>query len=193
MQHINLTGKKLNKLLVLRQTSATRKGHRFWECLCECGKIKSYSTDHLTRKTNPVKSCGCIKFIRGPQHRDWNGYGEISGHWWHIHLTRELSIGNNRHRINVKVTIQQAWKLFLKQKRKCSLSGIELFIDNRSHHNTASIDRIDSSKGYELSNIQWVHKHINFMKRDFTMDYFIDMCKKVVKQNKREYTRYEKS
>jgi hypothetical protein len=51
-------------------------------------------------------------------------------------------------------------------------------------YSTASIDRIDSSKGYEEGNIQWVHKHVNFMKRTYSQDYFIDMCKKIAEHNK---------
>ena len=38
-------------------------------CLCDCGKKKVYSSDHLTRKKGPVKSCGCLKkTIKGPNH-----------------------------------------------------------------------------------------------------------------------------
>ena len=48
---------------------------------------------------------------------------------------------------------------------------------------TASLDRIDSSKGYTTDNIQWVHKDINIMKNDYGNDYFIEICKKVAKNN----------
>ena len=46
---------------------------------------------------------------------------------------------------------------------------------------TASLDRIDSTKGYSKDNIQWVHKDINCMKMDFSQQYFIDLCVKVAK------------
>jgi hypothetical protein len=59
-----------------------------------------------------------------------------------------------------------------------------LIISNSGSTGTASLDRIDSSKGYEEGNIQWVHKHINFMKRTYSQEYFIDMCKKVADNNK---------
>ena len=49
---------------------------------------------------------------------------------------------------------------------------------------TASLDRIDSNKGYIKNNVQWVHKHINTMKMHMTDREFIDMCKKVAKHNK---------
>jgi hypothetical protein len=50
-------------------------------------------------------------------------------------------------------------------------------ISNTSKYSTASIDRIDSSKGYILGNIQWVHKDVNFMKRTYSQEYFVKMCK----------------
>ena len=44
---------------------------------------------------------------------------------------------------------------------------------------TASLDRIDSSKGYIQGNIQWVHKRINQMKWDSEENDFINWCKLV--------------
>ena len=44
------------------------------------------------------------------------------------------------------------------------------------HENTASLDRIDSSKGYVKDNVQWVHKDINRMKWNFPQDKFVKLC-----------------
>jgi len=118
----------------------------------------------------------------GPRHSQWKGCGEISGNWFYNHVLRERK-QNQRTRVPVEITVEDAWNLFLEQEKKCALSGILLEIDNQHHQNTASIDRIDSSKGYVKGNIQWVHKHINFMKRTYSQDYFIDMCKKVANKN----------
>ncbi len=49
---------------------------------------------------------------------------------------------------------------------------------------TASLDRIDSTKGYTLDNIQWIHKDLNKMKMNFANDYFIKTCKLVAENNK---------
>ena len=40
----------------------------------------------------------------------------------------------------------------------------------------ASLDRIDSSKGYVKDNIQWVHKDVQIMKNKFSEDYFKQIC-----------------
>jgi hypothetical protein len=115
----------------------------------------------------------------GKDHAQWKGIGDISGRWWYNHVTRERTQGA-RERVPVTITIEYAWGLFLKQDRKCALSGLPLSIGN-NRYNDASIDRIDSSKGYEEGNVQWVHKHINFMKRTYSQDYFIRMCRLVAK------------
>jgi hypothetical protein len=176
----DLTGQKFNKLTVVKRAGANRQGSVRWLCLCECGNEKVYSSDHLTRKKSSVKSCGCAMKISGSEHRDWKGCGEISGHWWYNHVERERKQGV-RTKVPVTVVKEEAWDLFLEQDRKCSLSGVDIVISNTHIYNTASIDRIDSSKGYELGNIQWVHKDVNFMKRTYSQEYFIDLCKKIAK------------
>ena len=47
------------------------------------------------------------------------------------------------------------------------------------HDGNASIDRIDSSKGYTKDNIQIVTKTINLAKRSLSDDDFIQMCLEV--------------
>jgi hypothetical protein len=178
----DLTGQKFNKLMVIKKAASNRSNRLDWLCVCECGTEKVVSSDHLTRTKDPIKSCGCSRFRRGNGHAQWLGYEGISGNWWYNHVLRERK---QRERIRVPVTItkEYAWDLYLKQDKKCALSGQPILIAGGHQYNTASIDRIDSSKGYEVGNIQWVHKHVNFMKRTYSQEYFIDLCKKVAAKN----------
>jgi hypothetical protein len=84
--------------------------------------------------------------------------------------------------------IDYLWNLFLKQNKKCALTGIDInivnaTISNNYHLNTASLDRIDSSKGYEKNNIRWVHKAINHLKSDINDDDLIYLCHLIVNSN----------
>ena len=54
-------------------------------------------------------------------------------------------------------------------------------------YKTASVDRIDSSKGYIADNIQILHKDINVMKWDFTQDYFLHLCYLIYNNMKAKY------
>lgn len=49
---------------------------------------------------------------------------------------------------------------------------------------TASLDRIDSLKPYNIDNIQWVHKIVNFMKYNLSEDDFLFYCEKIVENAK---------
>lgn len=49
---------------------------------------------------------------------------------------------------------------------------------------TASLDRIDSSKGYLENNVQWVHKDINWMKQDYSHEEFLQYCKLIYENKK---------
>lgn len=76
------------------------------------------------------------------------------------------------------LTAEYLEELFIKQKSKCALSN--LIIEFRPNYlktqQTASLDRIDSSKGYVQGNVQWVHKDINFMKGVLSTERFINLC-----------------
>jgi|SRR5210317_1454266 len=177
----DLIGQIFHNLTVLERASSNRQGSRTWLCECFCGNKKVFSTDHLTRKKSPVKSCGCQMHKSGKDHHQWNGVGDISGGWWHDHVLRERTQGV-RTKVPVEITKEEAWNLFLEQDRCCALTGLPLTIGT-NRYNDASIDRIDSSRGYVLDNVQWVHKHVNFMKRTYSQEYFITMCRKVAEKH----------
>lgn len=132
-------------------------------------RIDRQSSKHLG-------SCGCLTEKLGPLHILWGGYGEISSDYWRI-IRQHCKRGKNRI-IPFDLSIEYAWDLFLKQDRKCSLTGIELIFSGRGRDmkQTASLDRIDSNKGYEVGNVQWVHRDINNMKQAFSQSHFIEMC-----------------
>jgi hypothetical protein len=52
---------------------------------------------------------------------------------------------------------------------------------------TASLDRIDSSKGYIEGNLQWVHKNINMLKGNMLDNTFIEWCHKISKHQLEKY------
>ncbi len=120
----------------------------------------------------------------------WKGVGDISSTWFSNVLRRA-----NRDRpsmmnvpVRIDIDINYTWELFLKQGRKCVYSGIELHfpIDSKKSsykESTASLDRIDSSKGYVKGNVQFVHKHVNMMKSTYSEEYFIELCTFIAKHN----------
>jgi hypothetical protein len=56
--------------------------------------------------------------------------------------------------------------------------------NRKAHDGNASLDRIDSSLGYIITNVQWIDKEVNYAKQEMTNEQFIKMCKKVTEKNK---------
>jgi hypothetical protein len=164
-----LTGSKFNKLTAIEIVGKSKNRSHLWLCQCECGNKTIISTYTLKCKT--TKSCGCSKKAI------YKGFKDIYGGFW-----RGIKTGAKDRNLDFNITIEQAWELFEKQERKCYLSGSELQFgknskDYRSGYGTASLDRIDSSRGYESDNIGWVHKDINIIKFTFSVNEFIHYCK----------------
>ena len=113
--------------------------------------------------------------------------------WYNI-INRGVKTRVKRSNLEVNITKEYVNELFLQQNGKCKLSGVEITLPKTWKDRTysASLDRIDSEKGYIIGNVQWVHKHINVMKNTFPQGMFIYFCNKVSEQNEyREITTNE--
>jgi hypothetical protein len=105
----------------------------------------------------------------------WKGYNEIPYNWFSRYFERK----GRKKKHSGDINIEQVYELWIKQNKKCALSGVLIgFYDCGTNH-TCSIDRIDSLKEYTLDNIQLVHKDVNIMKNKFDNQYFINMCKNI--------------
>lgn len=168
-------------------TAIERHDKRQWKFRCICGVIVIRRSDEVARNAHKkIQSCGCkhpLNTANGTKHPQFKGYEEISNEFW-FGITRHAK---NRH-IPLNITIQDAWNQFIKQDKKCALTNLELKFATRSQkrhglEHTASLDRIDNTLGYEINNIQWIHKDVNLMKSDMSQQEFIDLCKQIVKYN----------
>ena len=165
-------------LVVEARHSASRNGHIKWTCLCDCGTKKDILGTHLT--AGRTKPCGWVRWRTGPRHVQWTGCGDISGDYFN-QLKRGADGSKGRSPLRFEVSIEYLWELFLSQNKCCSLTGLPLEFRRKTHDEPqpASLDRIDSSKGYIEGNVQWVHKDINLMKGRLDQARFIELCRLV--------------
>lgn len=175
----DLTGQRFNDLVAKKVVGKDDRGC-IWECLCDCGKTTTVIATRLIG--GKKKSCGCRKL--GERHHQWSGTGGITGSTW-----RKVVNGAKERKFELSITIDQAWELYQKQNGKCALSGVDISLahdtrDFLTARATASLDRIDSKKGYIQGNVQWVHKDINLMKFDMAEDSFVYWCDKVASHKK---------
>lgn len=178
MKARDLTGQVYGMLTVCNRLT-NRKGITQskvrWLVKCDCGNAFEVDAADLYRKDGKRRvSCGCMNFRKAEKSPFWKSSNKISHTYWTAVIGSAL-----KRNIDFNITIQQAYRKFLQQKGICSLSGLEIELNK-----TASLDRIDSSKGYTESNIQWLHKDINKLKSNWSEDKFINLCKKVAQYDK---------
>ena len=123
--------------------------------------IQSFNLGKTCKKCSNRKTDNC--------HRGYTGFVRTS---WFTKFSTHAEI----RKLEFSITIEDVNQLYLAQNKKCGLSGLDIGWAEVGQSHTASIDRIDSTKGYTLENIQLVHKDINMMKQQYDNDYFIKMC-----------------
>ena len=74
-------------------------------------------------------------------------------------------------------------ELWDNQDGKCALSGVDLGYIGCGWC-TASVDRIDPTKGYIEGNVQWTAWRVNDAKSNMRNDDFINMCRAIAITNK---------
>ncbi len=120
------------------------------------------------------------KYKRKKDNKQFTGYEQICGGFW----TR-IQDGARERDFEFSITIEYAWEKFLSQNDKCALSDVAIAFPSSCSvsDGTASLDRIDSTKGYIEGNVQWVHKDVNKMKWDLSERQFIEYCRSIAKKH----------
>lgn len=175
----DVVGEEFGYLTAVRPTEERTRYGVIWLVKCRCGNEKKMALSDLVKKPRREgqmpRSCGCYrKRNRSPKYK---GVGDLSSTKF-----RGIMAKAKRRGLPFAITIEYAWELFLKQNKRCALTGMPLSLSPSSMEigaSTASLDRIDSAKGYEIGNVQWVHVTLNFMKTSLSQSAFIEWCGRV--------------
>lgn len=135
---------------------------------CKCGTEKiTPAYDLVKGKSKHCSSC-----------KRYEGIDDFSKTLWSV-IVKGARVRN----MKLSITMEYAYKVLQDQSFKCALSGLDITLHKAYTLNremqTASLDRIDSTKGYVEGNIQWLHKDVNIMKNKYSQEYFISICKAV--------------
>lgn len=111
--------------------------------------------------------------LRGHNSPLWKGTKDIPRSY--LCLVHQGALRRSR-KIAFSIKIEDLQKQWDQQRGLCAYSGVPLhFGPTRKVPGTASLDRIDSAKGYEVGNIQWVHKDVNLAKQSLDEETFLSM------------------
>jgi hypothetical protein len=170
----DLAGRTFGKWYVTKRDPAPSPYVR-WLCVCQCGNTASVISQSLVRGVSVrCRRCAC----RDNKER-------ITSKIW-----AQIRWGAKSRNLPFDLDKDYLWQLYVKQDRLCALSGIPIGFANTSVEHThgqttASLDRIDSSKGYVRGNVQWVHKTINKIKWELDQQHFIHLCSLVAEWSAR--------
>ena len=132
------------------------------KCRCKCGTERYVSALTLIKKKSTACTvCSHKKF--GKDNPSWKSISDIVP----IRFTKRGMTADD------VASIIEEW---YKCRGACALTGKSISFEDK----TASLDRIDSKKGYVRGNIQWVHIHANICKNLFDQDYFLTLCHAIV-------------
>lgn len=167
-------GQTYGKLFVL---SIKSRNPVYFLCQCACGKKIPIRGCNLGRSAN---SCGCL---RKEPRKNWRPHYKPYVHGIMPKKVWTKVMSNARKRgIEFSITQDEAMEKLQNQEFKCALTGMPITLPKSSsdpERYTASMDRVNSELSYTKGNVQWVHKDINILKRDFKEPYFIELCGKV--------------
>lgn len=182
----NIIGKKYKNLTVIKRVDNVEYECKSiaarWLCKCDCGKEIICLGKNL--KIGYSGSCGCKKsdFISD---KTYEGFNDLSGAFWY-RMKRNAKIRN----IEFSITKEYIWDLFVKQNKRCAMSGVLLHLNKQQSKfdkkiiQTASLDRINSNKGYVEGNVWWIHKRIQSIKWDKSVENTYNWCKLIANNYK---------
>lgn len=140
-----------------------------WCCHCSgCGKEQAYTRkDHAKQSLlNDWQCKPCASLAKGFSQNLPVGDRQ--------RVFNRFSKSAKTRKIDWNLTLEEMYQNF---NGKCVLTNWPISLSYSEQ--TASLDRIDSSIGYAVGNIQWVHVMVNMSKNKYTQDEFIRMCKSV--------------
>ena len=179
MKRIDLSGKRINKLLVLNfshshiQPSGQKRA--VWNVRCDCGVEKKMSNGTLS--SGRIISCGCEGAKLRKLGTNKKPFGEANFNYIFLQYKHRAKSKN----WEFEFTKDSFREVITKKCVYCNSIGQEYRI-NRSQNGkfiSNGIDRIDSSKGYTVENSVPCCKNCNVMKNNLELNEFINHIKKI--------------
>lgn len=124
--------------------------------------IQSFLLAKECKSCSNKKTENCHRGMHGPVRTSW---------------VQKFRIQAELRNIEWSLDAHQIYELYKEQGGVCALSCVPIGWADVGQLHTASIDRVDSSKGYALGNVQLLHKDVNMMKQSFSQSQFLSWCK----------------
>jgi hypothetical protein len=173
-------------------------GRKLGDCICDnCGVEfkKPQSEINRSKKLERQNFCSrtCVGLNNVKNFGNKRNNYDISKHsgWKKDEFTKFRYHFRNIKKRNkvIDITLEDLRDVWNKQQEMCPYLGIKLTLNSygkieKDPITSASLDRIDSSKGYIKGNIQWISRAINFMKNDMHENELLKIFDLIVEKRK---------
>lgn len=153
--------------------------NRWYKPCPSCNNSQSYLRKNYAEESLRLgKLCkACSNKQVSNCHRGWHRGIRVS--WFN-----QFKAGAETRGLDWTLTIDDVADVYDKQNGLCALTDESIAFPEVGHPQKAiaSIDRIDSAKGYVKENIQLVTRQVNMMKQSYSQESFIETCIKVAKK-----------
>lgn len=156
-----------------------------------CGTEFELLESQLKWRMNTENNIFCSKTCAAKHHWGHGIAGQISDELSPFRVllskTRTKRLTHEKRNLPYTITIEHLYEVWQKQNGKCAVSGEPMILKQWDKGprvwNQASVDRIDSSKGYEIGNIRLVCLMANYCKSNFSDEDLVLFCRKVYEYN----------
>lgn len=154
-----------------------------------CTNCNTYKDSSEFYKSNQKKNTLGLTYICIPcSKKKIHEYRNTETGFW-VGLWGNLSHSAKKRGLDVEITKEDVIALWEKQKGLCAVTGLPMekvkaTKTTRNRYKNlyrASVDRINSDKGYTKENIRLVCSHVNIMKMDLTDEQFKFWCDAILK------------
>jgi hypothetical protein len=144
MKFIDLTGQKINRLLILERVKSKDGKNTFWKCQCNCGNIIVTTTTKI--RSGHTKSCGCYTTDLMTTHG--LSYTRLHGIWNNLkQRCFNPNSPNFKYYGGRGITVCDEWKNDFKSFYDWAMSN--------GYEEHLTLDRIHSNGNYEPFNCRW--------------------------------------
>jgi hypothetical protein len=169
-------GKKFGKWTVISDETIRKNNLTHWKCKCQCGAEEFVPLNNLMNG-NSTQCRTCASKKSGMKRR--TGVGLITGDYW-------SQIKNNARRKNLpfEIRIEEAWDKYNEQESRCALTDRKICLTGYPYckeKTTAVLSLLEPSKGFIKDNIVWLHKDVEHIKRDLSLDKLYELAKEIAR------------
>jgi len=145
------------------------------------------NSEHFYQTTSGCLSSECRRCFRLRSSNNQKIRHHTGGVDYHLsYIMRAVRHRARKNNIECYIDAEFLNVLLKKQGGRCAISGITLtFAKGQGHISTnASVDRINSTRGYTSDNVQLVAHQVNTMKSNLNLSELMTWCNLILNNNK---------